>query len=75
MHLTQNQQSHLALRFEQLDSYVLQLSKLAFIKAQCLHFAENRSAMEAIITETLLSPVSNQFVLDRCGFYYGHLDN
>jgi hypothetical protein len=70
-----NQQTALARRFVQLDSYILQLSKLAYIKAQCLHISENKSAIKEIITDTLLTEVTSQFVLDKSGFYYGQLEN
>jgi hypothetical protein len=70
-----NQQSALAHRFSQLDNYILQLSKLAYIKAQCLQITQNKTAMTEIINDTLLTCVSNQFVLDKSGFYYGQLEN
>jgi hypothetical protein len=53
----------------------LQLSKLAYIKVQCLQITQNKSAMADIINDTLLSTVTNQFVLDKSGFYYGQLEN
>jgi hypothetical protein len=70
-----NQQTALAHRFSQLDNYILQLSKLAYIKVQCLQITQNKTAMADIINDTLLSTVSNQFVLDKSGFYYGQLEN
>jgi hypothetical protein len=70
-----NQQTALAHRFSQLDNYILQLSKLAYIKVQCLQITQNKSAMADIINDTLLSTVTNQFVLDKSGFYYGQLEN
>jgi hypothetical protein len=70
-----NQQSALAQRFSQLDNYILQLSKLAYIKVQCLQLTQNKSAMADIINDTLLTTVTNEFVLDKSGFYYGQLEN
>jgi hypothetical protein len=79
----QNQQDRLAETFRQRDNQIIQESKVAFLKIQSWQFAMRTPEIgqsylkeaASMIKQSLLSFVSNTFVLSEEGYYIDQMEN
>ena len=79
----ENAQCALAKKFIQSDKYVIQESKIAFLKVQSWHFAVKTPEIgrayvaeaASMIHKSLLCFVPNSFVLSEEGYYSSPMEN
>jgi hypothetical protein len=72
-----NDQDHLAEEFRQSENYLLQESRIALLKIQSWQFAMKtpevgihyQQEAEAMVKQSLLNSVPNNFVLSEEGYY------
>jgi len=78
-----NNQDHLAEEFRQAENYLLQESRIALLKIQSWQFAmrtpevgiQYQQEAEAMVRQSLLSFVPNNFVLCEEGFHFRPIHN
>lgn len=78
----QNHQLYLAEKFNWLDQQVVSTSQKALLQIESLRliiqsdeYDDQVNVVRKIVSDTLLSPVSNRIVLRKEGFYSANLTN